>query len=165
MTPSKPFPIRPFLLALYGAGFLALAPSLLAQKPDVRAKLIAPSGLAAGSKGTLAVEMTIGPEWHVNSHTPSETFLIPTELSLAASAGTLSPVRYPKDVEKRFAFSDKPLRVYAGTVRFETDLVVPPGSSGKVTVSGSLSYQACNDRQCYAPAKIPLDASLAISAK
>ena len=165
MTPRKPFPIRASLLALYGAASLAFAPSLLAQKPDVRAKITAPSRLAAGSKGTLTVEMTIGPDWHVNSHTPSETFLIPTELALAASVGTLSPVRYPKDVQKRFAFSDKPLRVYAGTVRFETDLELPPGASGNVKVAGDLSYQACNDRQCYAPAKIPLDASLAISAK
>lgn len=165
MTPSKPLPLRPLLFALYGAASLALAPSLLAQKPDVRAKVIAPSRLAAGSKTTLAVEMAIGPDWHVNSHTPSETFLIPTELSLAASAGTLSPVRYPKDVQKRFSFSDKPLRVYAGTVRFETDLALPPGASGKVKVSGNLSYQACNDRQCYAPAKIPLEASLDISAR
>jgi hypothetical protein len=165
MTPSKPFPIRPFLLTLYGAASLALAPSLLAQKPEVQAKILPPSRLVPGSRQTLAVEMTIGAEWHVNSHTPSETFLIPTELSLAASAGTLSPVRYPKDVEKRFAFSEKPLRVYAGTVRFETDLELPPRASGKVTVTGNLSYQACNDRQCYAPAKIPLEASLAISAK
>ncbi|MGE5275841.1 MAG: protein-disulfide reductase DsbD domain-containing protein [Acidobacteriota bacterium] len=165
MTPSKPPPLRPLLFALYGAASLVLAPSILAQKPDVRAKVVAPSRLAAGSKATLAVEVAIGPDWHVNSHTPSETFLIPTDLVLAASAGTLSPVRYPKDVEKRFAFSDKPLRVYAGTVRFETDLELPPGASGKVKVGGNLSYQACNDRQCYAPAKIPLEASLDISAK
>jgi hypothetical protein len=165
MARSKPLRIGLSLLAFCAAASLAFPSRLAAQKPDVQAKIVAPSRLAAGSKATLTVEMTIGPDWHVNSHTPSESYLIPTVLTLSASAGKLSPVRYPKDVEKRFAFADKLLRVYAGTVRFEADLEVPQGAAGNVTVAGSLSYQACNDRQCFAPAKIPLEASLAVGVK
>ena len=133
--------------------------------PDIRAKLAAPPEIKAGAKTTIAVEMTIGPGWHVNSHTPSEPYLIPTAASLTASAGSLSPVRYAKDEEKRFAFSDKPLRVYTGTVRFETDLEVPAGASGDVSVEGNLSYQACNDQQCFPPAKIPLKATAKITSR
>ncbi len=136
---------------------------LHAEKPDVRAKIIVPASAPAGAKSTLAVELTLGPQWHVNSHTPSETFLIPTDLSLTTSAGTLSPVRYPSQVERRFSFSEKPLRVYEGTVRFETDLDLPSTAAGKAAIAGTLSYQACNDRQCFAPAKIPLDATIGIS--
>ncbi|HTO76392.1 MAG TPA: protein-disulfide reductase DsbD domain-containing protein [Thermoanaerobaculia bacterium] len=133
--------------------------------PDVRAKLAAPPAVAAGAKTTIAVEMTIGPGWHVNSHTPSEPYLIPTAATLTASAGSLSPVRYAKDEDRKFAFSDKPLRVYTGTVRFETDLDVPAGASGDVTVEGNLSYQACNDQQCFPPAKIPLKATAKITSR
>lgn len=155
---------RSLLLALFAAApALCPLPLFAAEKPDVRARITAPANLAAGSKATLAVEMTLGTSWHVNSHNPSEKFLIPTEVTLTTSAGALSPVRYPKDVERRFAFSDKPLRVYAGTARFETDLELPAGASGKVSVAGNLSYQACNDRQCFPPAKVPLEASLAVS--
>jgi Disulphide bond corrector protein DsbC len=100
----------------------------------------------------------------VNSHTPSESYLIPTEVTLTASAGALSSVRYPKDVEKRFSFSDKPLRVYAGTVRFEADLDLPSGAGGSVSIAGSVSYQACDDKQCFTPAKIPLEAPIAVRA-
>ena len=133
--------------------------------PDINAKLAAPPEIKAGAKTTIAVEMTIGPGWHVNSHTPSEPYLIPTAASLTASAGSLSPVRYAKDEEKKFTFSDKPLRVYTGTVRFETDLEVPAGASGEVSVEGNLSYQACNDQQCFPPAKIPLKATAKITSR
>ena len=135
---------------------------LSAEKPDVRARLIAPPGGQAGARVTLVVELTLGPHWHVNSHTPAETFLIPTELSLTMSAGTVSAVRYPAQVERRFAFSEKPLRVYEGTVRFEADLEMPANGAESATVAGSLSYQACNEQQCFAPAKMPLDAVVVV---
>lgn len=141
-----------------------LAPGpLRAEKPDVRASLVAPRSLPAGGRATLAVEMTLGPGWHVNSHTPAETFLIPTDVSLAATAGSLSTVRYPRQSERRFAFSEKPMMVYEGTVRFETDLSLPAQADRTVSISGTLSYQACNDQQCFPPAKIPLEATIVVS--
>ena len=137
--------------------------SLAAQeKPDVRARLIAPERVEAPSKRRLVVELVIGPRWHVNSHLPSEPYLIPTNAVLTASKGTVSLVRYPKDVERRFEFSEKPLRVYEGTVRLEATLDVPAGSRGEIQVGGELSYQACDERRCFAPAKIPLQATISI---
>jgi hypothetical protein len=134
-----------------------------AEAPDVGARVVAPTKLAAGATATVIVEMALGSNWHVNSHTPSEKFLIPTEVKLTTSAGTLSAVRYPPQVEKRFPFSEKPMAVYEGTVRFESDLSLPRGAAGPVSLAGTLSYQACNDKQCFAPAKIPLEASIAVS--
>jgi Disulphide bond corrector protein DsbC len=161
MKPSF-LPFRSLLLAFLAAALLSRFP-LAAERPDVRAAIISPARVAAGSKATLIVEMTLGTNWHVNSHTPSEKYLIPTDVTLTTSVGTLSPIRYPKDVEKRFSFADKPLRVYEGTVRFETDLEVPAVPRDKVSIAGTLSYQACNDQQCFAPAKLPLEASIVIS--
>jgi hypothetical protein len=158
------FRMRPLIPVFFLAASVFL-PSLLpaAEKPDVRAKVIAPARVGAASKATLVVEMATGAHWHVNSHTPSEPYLIPTSVALTASRGTLSAVRYPKDVERRFEFADKPLRVYEGTVRFEADLELPAGAAGDVRVAGDLSYQACNERQCFAPAKIPLEATMVVS--
>ena len=141
------------------AAWLA-APSLAAERPDVRAALQAPAKLAPGARATVTVELRIGEGWHVNSHAPADVFLVPTEVALAAPGAKLSAVRYPKDVERRFPFSDKPLRVYDGTVRFEADLELPRTATGNVTVEGSVSYQACNERQCFAPASLPLQARI-----
>ena len=142
---------------------LAAAP-LRGEGPDVRARLVVPAAVAPGSRAAVAVELTLGPGWHVNSHTPSESYLVPTNASLSASAGSLSPVRYPKGVARRFSFSDKPLDVYEGTVRFEADLDVPAGAAGEIAVRGNVSYQACNDQQCYPPARIALDGDVKVSA-
>jgi hypothetical protein len=152
---------RPPFAVLAAASALIATP-LAAEKPDIRARLVVPEAVAAGSKQAITVEMTIGSKWHVNSHTPSESYLIATEVALTASPGALSSVRYPRDVEKRFSFSDKPLRVYEGTVRFEADLDLPAGAAGPVSVAGNVSFQACDDKQCFAPAKIPLQATIAV---
>src|SRR5664279_4479656 len=111
---------------------------LFAEKPDVHARILPPASAAPGAKTTVVVELTIGPHWHVNSHTPAETFLVPTDLALTASAGTLSPVRYPAQAERRFSFSEKPLRVYEGTVRFETDLEIPSSAAESISLAGPL---------------------------
>ena len=150
-------------LAIGALVLAAVTLPLLAEKPDVRAELIAPPSLSAGTRAVLVVELTLGPRWHVNSHTPSEIFLVPTELTLATSAGTLSPVRYPPQVERRFSFSEKPLLVYEGTVRFETDLELPATAAASASITGTLSYQACNDQQCFPPAKISLSATIVIA--
>lgn len=156
--------VRSKILRHAAIGFALLGPlPLSAEKPDVHARILVPASAAPGAKLTIVVELTIGPRWHVNSHTPAETFLIPTDLSLAASPGTLSPVRYPPHAERRFAFSDKPLRVYEGSVRIEEDLEIPSDAAGSISITGALAYQACNERQCFAPAKIPLEATVSLA--
>jgi uncharacterized protein len=150
---------RPGTLA---AAVLALVSApLLAEKPDVTAKIGSP-GLAPGEKGTVVVEMTMGKGWHVNSHEPLEEFLVPTLVTLATSTGRRLSVTYPAGQARRFAFSEKPLSVYAGTVRFEAELAVPPDAHSPLALSGEVSYQACNDVQCFAPAKLPLSATVTI---
>lgn len=152
---------RPWCVVL-AAGAALVAPAALARQPDVRARLVAPERVAAGTKAAVRVELTFGAGWHANSHTPSEDFLVPTTVELTARGGSLSPVRYPEDVSRRFSFSEKPLRVYDGTVAFEADLAVPASGAGKVVLDGTLSYQACDDTQCFAPARLPLSATVAV---
>ncbi|MBK9373917.1 MAG: hypothetical protein IPN03_09345 [Holophagales bacterium] len=141
---------------------LAVAPaSLLAERPDVTARIV-DGRLSPGEKGPVFVELRLGPKWHVNGHTPLEEFLVPTDVTLTTSSGQRLRVKYPEGELKRFAFSDKPLSVYAGVVRFEAELLAPPDSRGPVALSGEVSYQACTDEQCFPPARIPLRASVEI---
>jgi len=131
--------------------------------PQVQARLIAPASLAAGGKGIVVLEMTLGPGWHVNSHRPLQSFLIPTTATLTTSSGTLSDIHYPEPVKKRFEFADQPLAVYHGTVRFESELALPATATGKVTLGGVLAYQPCNDSQCFPPAKATLNATVDVA--
>ena len=142
------------------AGAFALPAS--GEQPDVQVRMVAPERASAGSTRTIAVVLAVGSKWHVNSHTPSEPYLIPTNVTITSSGGGLSPVRYPADVTKRLSFSEKPLRVYEGTVRFEADLEIPASGTEAISLSGQVSYQACDDKQCYAPKKVPIEATIAV---
>jgi hypothetical protein len=150
------------LSSLTAIAVLTLGSSpLLAEQPDVTAKIV-DGRLSPGTKGLVVVEMRLGPKWHVNDHTPLEEFLVPTDVTFRTSSGQLLLVKYPKGELKRFAFSERPLSVYAGIVRFEAEVSLPPDTRGPVALSGEISYQACNDEQCFPPARIPLSTSIEI---
>ncbi len=141
---------------------LGAVPAVFASGPEVVIRLVAPAALAPGAKAPVVVEMTLGQGWHVNGHAPSQSYLIPTVVSLTASGGALSAVRYPTPRERRYEFADEPLAVYEGKVRFESQLTLPETASGKVSIEGVLSYQACNDHQCFAPARAAFAGTVAV---
>lgn len=149
---------RGLFAAVLAALLLGRAPARAAG-PDVSARIAGVERRAAGRSVAL-VELTVGNGWHVNAHLPTESFLVPTELRLRLAGGGALPVRYPDGELKRFAFWQKPLRVYAGKVVFEADLSLPGDGSGPVALEGDVSFQACSDSQCYPPGRIALSTAL-----
>lgn len=112
--------------------------------------------LVAGSPFRLAVVADIKAGWHVNSHTPKEDFLIPTEVRIKPAAGVVfSAVKYPKHKESKFSFSDQPLAVYEGrTVFLVPGTADAKAAPGPRTLTAVISYQPCNDTQCLPPAEL-----------
>jgi thiol:disulfide interchange protein DsbD len=155
--------------SLAAAALLALSPfAANAQGTPKSSEVVTPKVVAdadrlvAGKPFRLALVADIRSGWHVNSHLPKEDFLIPTVVKVKPSAGlTLSPVSYPKHIERKFAFSDTKLAVYEGKTVFvvpgTVDAAAAPGAR---TLSAELSYQPCNENQCLPPAT--LTATLAI---
>jgi len=154
--------LTPLAASLCIAVAVPAARPVAAAAPEVQVRLVAPARLAAGAKGTVAVEMELGRGWHVNSHMPSHEYLVPTTLDLTASSGTLSAVRYPSHVARRFEFADEPIAVYDGAVRFEAELAVPESAGGEIVVDAVLGYQACDDHQCYPPARKTLTTAVPV---
>jgi suppressor for copper-sensitivity B len=108
---------------------------------------------AGGAEARIAARIAIEPGWHVNSHTPTFEYLIPTELRLELPAGWSEPaLEYPQAKLQKFAFEEQPLSVYDGTVTVVARLAVPAKArEGRFPVVARLAYQACNDRQCLPP--------------
>ncbi|MGZ6971440.1 MAG: hypothetical protein ACXVID_07240, partial [Thermoanaerobaculia bacterium] len=88
-----------------GLAVLALAATAggLAQPIPASNTIVAPrlaadaDRLVAGRPFRLAVVADVKAGWHVNSHTPKEDFLIPTEVKLkTVPVLAFSPVQYPK---------------------------------------------------------------------
>ena len=116
----------------------------------------------AAGKRNAAVEVkipcSVQPGFHVNSHTPSEDYLIPLNLTWT-STGALQPgqVIYPKPEMEKYEFADKPLSVLTGKFDVVASFkVAPKAPAGPGAAVGKLRYQACSDRACYPPKTVEI---------
>jgi hypothetical protein len=114
--------------------------------------------LAAGKPQSVTLHFRIAAGLHINSHTPIDSFLIPTVLSLPQHTGvTLAAAHYPEGVEYILpADPSTKLNVYTGDFAIETRLVASPGDH---LVQARLRFQACDENACMPPRTItaPID--------
>lgn len=116
-----------------------------------------------GSEFRAVVELNIEYPWHVNSHTPTLEWLIPTTLDLARSEHfILSETRYPEAKTMTFGFADEPLDVYEDTTPIYLSLRTSANTPvGEHILEAELTVQACDDAQCLAPStttvRIPVE--------
>ncbi|MGE5236601.1 MAG: cytochrome c biogenesis protein CcdA [Acidobacteriota bacterium] len=110
---------------------------------------------APGAAAQLVVTVEVQPGWHINSNTPLEEFLIPTEVRLDLPPGwTADPPSFPPHRLASFAFSDGPVAVFEGS--FAVNLLVHRGrdAAAQATLHGVVEAQACNDKMCLPPAEV-----------
>jgi len=104
----------------------------------------------SGARGVLILEIPEG--LHVNSNRPNNEYAIPTTVKLFSNEAVLGKVYYPRGKNKKFSFSEKPINIYEGKVRFSFTVRVPSNFKGKeVRVRAVVKYQACNDEACFPP--------------
>ena len=165
-------------LLLVGASVLLCASGFAIPAARAQAPPLAPSqvvktqtyvSLAPVPRGKdfeVAVVVDIHAAYHMNSHKPSEAYLIPTTLTPKLPEGiTLLDTSYPAGHTKKFSFSDNPLNVYAGKVTLKLKLSAGEKAPlGETTIPITLRYQACNESACLPPVKIPIEAQLKIAA-
>jgi DsbC/DsbD-like thiol-disulfide interchange protein len=120
-----------------------------------------------GKDFQVAVVVDINQAYHMNSHKPLDSYLIPTTLTPQLPAGfTLVDTIYPAGHQKKFPFSpDKPLDVYSGSVTLRLKLTAQSSAPlGAVTIPMTLRYQACNNSACLPPVKVPVSVELKVAA-
>ena len=137
----------------------ALAAQLIAPVPKPGHATILPSPLevngTAGAKLALFVDVTPKPGIHV--YAPGSNDYIPITVKLNAQPEIKAgKVAYPKS--EMMTFADEKVPVFQKPFRLTQDVTVDksakPGST--VTVSGTVNYQACDDRVCYPPESAPI---------
>ena len=109
-----------------------------------------PVEVKAGEEFTIPVTVRIRPGYHINSSTPLEDYLIPTALVWDAGDFKVIDTEYPEAELVTYEFSTSPLSVYSGEVLIKAKLKAPANPAAK-ELTGSLRYQACNDKACLAP--------------
>jgi hypothetical protein len=116
--------------------------------------------VAAGRPVRIRLKFRVADGFHINSSKPMSDLLIPTRLSLSVPTDlSVGKITYPGGY--RFVLPIAPqekLRVYTG--EFEIFALVSSTRSatpGRYKVRGELKYQACNNRACFPPKKVPVD--------
>jgi hypothetical protein len=109
--------------------------------------------IAAGKSTPVALHFRIAQGLHINSHTPTDEYLIPTVFSIPDSDGVkLDTASYPSGAMITLPSDPKTkLNVYTGEFIIQAKIVSPAGNH---LVQGKLRYQACNDSQCLPPKTI-----------
>jgi DsbC/DsbD-like thiol-disulfide interchange protein len=128
-----------------------------APKPGHAAILSSPADLngAAGAKLALFIDVTPKPGIHV--YAPGSNDYIPITVKLNAppeiKAGKLA---YPKS--EMMTFADEKVPVFQKPFRLTQDVTLDKSAKAgsTLTVSGTVNYQACDDRVCYAPESSPV---------
>ncbi len=116
-----------------------------------------------GSTATVTVKAMLPPGFHANSNTPSDAYLIPLTMKWTGGPLQESSVAYPKSAMEKYTFSDKPLSVVTGEFTITTTFKVPTDAqAGPAAENGTIRYQACNDRMCFAAKNVPVTVSLNI---
>ncbi len=162
------------VLAKLASGFLTvlLTLPLAAQwsnqpaAPTVSVTPAAPVTVSAGKSVQVAMRFTLTKGFHVNSNLPKSDLLIPTVLTLNPPARDLIfQIAYPKGEDLAFEFApEEKLNVYSGEFVLNVRInAARTAAAGTHKITGDLRYQACNDRACFPPKKIPVTFDLTVT--
>lgn len=139
------------------ASVIPTGPSALIETPHLQVKLTGgEAGAASGGRVSLFVDVVPKPRMHV--YAPEQKTYLPVSLRLESSPYVkVRPAVFPTGESFFFAPTRETQSVYSRPFRIELPVTVGRvRSAGPITLTGTLEYQACDDRVCYAPRKVPV---------
>jgi Disulphide bond corrector protein DsbC len=115
----------------------------------------------AGKRGETVqskIPVTVMTGYHVNSNKPNEEYLIPLKLTWTATGALeAGAVAYPKPLQEKYEFSEKPLSVFTGNFDLIANFKVAANApAGPGVAAGKLRYQACSNKACYPPKTVDI---------
>jgi uncharacterized protein YyaL (SSP411 family) len=100
---------------------------------------------AARQEEEIKLLLKIAPGMHINGPEMIEG-MVPTMVTVVDAPA--ARVEYPPPIERKFAFDDRPLKVYEGTVAIS---ITVPETMRDAPVRMRLQYQACSEWACLSP--------------
>lgn len=155
-----------------GAALIIASATVSAQDLPNPASIVKPktyvsvNKVPAGSSFDVAIVVEIQSGYHMNSHKPTESYLIPTEITMGAAPGFKEEkATYPDGQMMQFQFSKEKLSVYSGQVTLRARIQSQPDASpGEATLPFILRFQACNQSACLPPTKVSVPVKLQVVA-
>ncbi|HRK29680.1 MAG TPA: cytochrome c biogenesis protein CcdA [Tepidisphaeraceae bacterium] len=143
---------RTMLVCAFLAGICSAAGAQPVDLASSRA-VVGQSALRVGENAVLAVVVDIKPGYHAQSATPSDENFIAFELAMEPNDQLIigKPI-YPKGHDRTYPALGA-LNLYDGRVVVYVPVQVKPDASptGELSIRGTLTYQICDDRSCFAP--------------
>ncbi|HEY0309199.1 MAG TPA: protein-disulfide reductase DsbD domain-containing protein [Acidobacteriaceae bacterium] len=121
-----------------------------------------PATVQEGKASDVELYFRVADGMHINSHTPGDSTLIPTTLTLQPLAGVKADsIRFPAGTKYAFSFAPREkLSVYTGD--FVVKVRVNAVRAGSYTLAGALRYQSCDNMQCYPIKTLPVAVILTV---
>jgi cytochrome c biogenesis protein CcdA/thiol-disulfide isomerase/thioredoxin len=134
--------------------------------PAQLAPIVERDAFRAGGTARLALRVTLPEGFHTNANKPRDPLLIPIVLTVRPPAGVkVESLVYPKAVEIAQQGADAPLLVYEREFVIGVQVAIDPGLTGDISVPAELRYQACDEKMCYAPVKVPTAWTMRVAAR
>ncbi len=123
-----------------------------------------PATVAPGGHGTLTVTLTVAPGYHINAHTLNDPSLIPTSLTATSAGAVFGAARYPAAKTIKVSYTPKPILVYESKATILVPFTIAKSAKhgNSVPVTGTLSFQGCNQSSCFAPTSLPIRATVGV---
>jgi len=139
-----------------------VAPAQMA--PELKIEPQATVKTKRGTPATVTLKVSLPAGFHANSHTPTEPNLIPLTLKWTAGPLTDGVIAYPKPLLEKYSFSaGKDISVVTGAFDIVTKFQVPASTAtGPAAQTGTLRYQACNDRMCFPPKTVNVNVTVSV---
>lgn len=122
-----------------------------------------------GDRLTVTLDVTPRPAMHV--YAPGRHDYQVVGLAIEAQPWLrVEPTKYPPSEKYHFAPLNETVEVYSKTFRLVREVTLLDTREAKkalagqssVTIAGQLEYQACDDKVCYSPAKVPVRFSVTL---
>jgi DsbC/DsbD-like thiol-disulfide interchange protein len=145
-----------FLPVLVLLGLATQSPATTPKKIDSKyLTVVTSTGQVTGGRVPLYLDITPKPKMHVYAPDKTQTY-IPVALTIDAANG-VKPLTSKFPPPEKYFF--EPLKetqlVYSKPFRIVQEVTLPR-ASGTVTLTGTLRYQACDDKVCYIPQTVPV---------
>src|SRR5262245_41507320 len=115
-----------------------------------------------GNRLSLVANIELPPKMHI--YAPGVRGYLPVALLIDQTSDLkVHEMKYPKPRVMNLKAIKERVPIYEGRIRIERDFtVLPTIKAEKLELKGTFEYQACDDRICYTPAKVPLAFSLEV---
>jgi hypothetical protein len=166
--------MRAFATAAFGVAFSLV---IAAQAPEPLRKdtmhltlltSISGTALKAGDKVSLTFDVTPKRNMHVYAPGKHDYQVIAVKmdpqpwLKVAPTTYPPSEIYYFKELDEKVETYSKPFKLVQDMTIVNSAAAKKALASGPVQLTGKLEYQACDDKVCYAPTRIPVTFDLTV---